>query len=137
MNPARITLLVTEGYMKGMEYVVEDGSTCIIGRAEDCDIRLPDDRDHQDVSRHHCEVDASPTSLRIRDLGSRNGTFVNGDELMKRPRGQAPEDFDLRDSPAHELKDGDEIRMGNCILKVGIAVPAEVEDSVFSPMYFM
>jgi pSer/pThr/pTyr-binding forkhead associated (FHA) protein len=47
----------------------------IIGRAEDCNLRLP----NRFVSRHHCEllVNGRDHVVRVRDLGSQNGTFVN------------------------------------------------------------
>ena len=47
----------------------------VIGRASDCDLRL----DSTFVSRHHCElvVDHRALAVRVRDLGSQNGTYVN------------------------------------------------------------
>lgn len=46
----------------------------IIGRAEECDIVVED----KSVSRHHAVILLSEAGARIRDLGSRNGTAVNG-----------------------------------------------------------
>ena len=48
----------------------------LIGRREDCDFRIP----LSDVSRKHCRLirDADSGTLRVEDLGSSNGTFVNG-----------------------------------------------------------
>ena len=47
----------------------------MIGRAQDCQLQIPS----KFVSRHHCEliVDDRDHAVRIRDLGSQNGTFVN------------------------------------------------------------
>ena len=45
-----------------------------IGRHDDCQIRI---RSSQ-VSRRHCEVLPEGDTLMVRDLGSSNGTFVNG-----------------------------------------------------------
>jgi pSer/pThr/pTyr-binding forkhead associated (FHA) protein len=63
----------------------------LIGRAGDCDLQL----ESEFVSRHHCEllVDHRDHAVRVRDLGSQNGTFVN-------QRAVADE---------QELKDGDEL----------------------------
>ncbi|MEM9445764.1 MAG: FHA domain-containing protein [Verrucomicrobiota bacterium] len=47
----------------------------LIGRAEDCDIILPD----SSVSGHHATITIEPTCIRIADLGSTNGCFVNGE----------------------------------------------------------
>lgn len=47
----------------------------IIGREEDCDLRVP----VAEVSREHCRVEPSPTGgLAVEDLGSSNGTYING-----------------------------------------------------------
>lgn len=49
-------------------------STSILGRSEDCDIRVP----ILSVSRHHCEITIYEDGVGVKDLGSSNGTFVNG-----------------------------------------------------------
>ena len=46
----------------------------LIGRGDDCDIKLVSDR----VSRHHCEVLYKDAHYELRDLGSTNGTYVDG-----------------------------------------------------------
>ena len=46
----------------------------VVGRAEDCDLRLDDPL----ASRHHAEVRREPWRYQLFDLGSRNGTQVNG-----------------------------------------------------------
>jgi pSer/pThr/pTyr-binding forkhead associated (FHA) protein len=46
----------------------------LIGRAEDCNLRLPSEL----VSGYHCVLLRDDFTLRIRDLASKNGTFVNG-----------------------------------------------------------
>ena len=46
----------------------------VIGRTKDCDIRVP----HWSVSRHHADLVYKNGTLSVRDLGSRNGTRVNG-----------------------------------------------------------
>lgn len=49
----------------------------LIGRHDDCQIRIP----AANVSRHHCEVVTGGSGVRIKDLGSSNGTFVNGHKV--------------------------------------------------------
>jgi pSer/pThr/pTyr-binding forkhead associated (FHA) protein len=49
----------------------------VIGRRQDCDLRIP----ITTVSRRHCQLCVNNQSLKIRDLGSRNGTFVNGKRI--------------------------------------------------------
>ena len=46
----------------------------VIGRRQDCDLCIP----LMIISRKHCELNQDQEQLKIRDLGSRNGTFVNG-----------------------------------------------------------
>jgi CheY-like chemotaxis protein len=54
---------------------------CLIGRGNDCDLRLFDPA----LSRHHCRLVWRDDRLLIEDLDSRNGTLVNGEKL-KEPR---------------------------------------------------
>jgi pSer/pThr/pTyr-binding forkhead associated (FHA) protein len=49
----------------------------LIGRRQDCDLCIP----LSVVSRKHCEFNMDQGRLMIRDLGSRNGTFVNGQKI--------------------------------------------------------
>ena len=51
----------------------------LIGRDEDCDVRL----DHKSVSKLHCVVVKSDGMLLLRDLGSTNGTRVNGQRVRR------------------------------------------------------
>jgi predicted component of type VI protein secretion system len=51
----------------------------IIGRKEDCDVRL----DHKSVSKMHCVVVKTDGLLLLRDLGSTNGTRVNGTRVRR------------------------------------------------------
>ncbi len=46
----------------------------VIGRRRNCDLRIPLDS----ISRRHCQISVESGALKVRDLGSRNGTFVNG-----------------------------------------------------------
>jgi len=54
--------------------VFEVGAQAIIGRGADCHVRL----DEPNISRHHAELFWLRVQYEIRDLGSTNGTFVNG-----------------------------------------------------------
>ena len=50
------------------------GRTLVVGRADDCDLPIP----HGTVSRRHAELRLTESGLLLRDLGSSNGTFVDG-----------------------------------------------------------
>ncbi|HEY7427783.1 MAG TPA: FHA domain-containing protein, partial [Gemmataceae bacterium] len=75
---ATITLIIIRGPLAGQHYAFDKPTTCVVGRARDCTISLPLEGEYADVSRHHCLLDISPPAVRARDLGSTNGTFVNG-----------------------------------------------------------
>jgi pSer/pThr/pTyr-binding forkhead associated (FHA) protein len=51
----------------------------VIGRREDCDLRIP----VGDVSRKHCRLVLEADTIRIEDLGSSNGTYVNGHRVQE------------------------------------------------------
>src|SRR5437867_7661132 len=51
----------------------------LVGRKEDCDIRL----EHKSVSKLHCVIAKTDGLLLVRDLGSTNGTRVNGQRVRR------------------------------------------------------
>ena len=51
----------------------------VVGRKEDCDLRL----DHKSISKFHCVIVKMENTLLIRDLGSTNGTVVNGKKIRR------------------------------------------------------
>jgi hypothetical protein len=71
--------LLGQGPLAGERFTLARTVT-IIGRAEDCDIRLSDPL----ASRHHAQIERTTWCYRLDDLGSRNGTRVNG-ELITQP----------------------------------------------------
>lgn len=50
-----------------------------IGRSPKNDLQL----DHPTVSTSHCEITLSAEGIRVRDLGSTNGTFINGEQITE------------------------------------------------------
>lgn len=68
----RYALTVERGPQAGLTYVLGEGQT-MAGRSDDIDIFLGD----VTVSRHHARFLVDSTGLRVEDLGSTNGTYVN------------------------------------------------------------
>lgn len=68
----RYALIVEDGPRAGLTYVLGDGNT-LAGRSDDVDIFLGD----VTVSRHHARFTVDEGGLRVEDLGSTNGIYVN------------------------------------------------------------
>jgi predicted component of type VI protein secretion system len=90
-------LIVASGKSAGRSIAIKRNQL-LIGRAEQCDVRPLS----EDVSRRHCAVSVGPSEVWVEDLGSRNGTFVNGSKITERTK----------------VVDGDVIRVGSLELRV-------------------
>jgi pSer/pThr/pTyr-binding forkhead associated (FHA) protein len=129
MPAAAITLTVLKGWYEGQCYVFDRPAQCTIGRGNDCTIHFPLNPAHRDVSRHHCALDIDPPNVCVRDLGSLNGTYVNGEKIGQRFEDQPPADRDPKTLAEHELHPGDEIRVGVTVFRVGMLVSCGAGDS--------
>jgi pSer/pThr/pTyr-binding forkhead associated (FHA) protein len=116
----RVTITAVDGGVKTNEYTFNRYAICLVGRAVDCDIRIPTDALHTDVSRYHCRIEIDSSRATIHDLGSLNGTFVNGEIIGGRRARPMPGDTVVNGYKEVELKDGDEIRIGLMTLLVEI-----------------
>ncbi|MBN1179746.1 MAG: FHA domain-containing protein [Anaerolineae bacterium] len=114
-GPLEIPMIVVyEGELAGQRWLIKEAEF-LIGRGSDCDLVLPE----RQVSRHHARIERMAGNVyQLYDLGSKNRTYVNGEEVRDTPR---------------ILKDGDEIQIALCT-KMGFVgadatVPLEVESS--------
>jgi len=78
-------------------------SRCVIGRAEDCDVRL----EGRAVSRHHAEIRHDSGTLLLSDLHSTNGVFLNGLGVTQAP-----------------VVEGDVLRVGNWVGYLAARTPS-------------
>ena len=134
MSSRKVILTVVRGSAEGQEYIFDDHSWCLVGRGNDCDLRLPKDFEHADISRHHCLLEIDLPSVRVRDLGSRNGTYVNGLKIGQRSAAAIAPEFDLSDFAAHELRDRDEIQVGHTVFRIEMADAQAMAESMASLM---
>lgn len=74
----RLSLVILGGDQKGVEHIVS-GDICRIGKTVDNDLVLRD----QTVSRNHCEIIREARGYVLRDLGSTNGTLLDGAEIRE------------------------------------------------------
>jgi two-component system cell cycle response regulator len=87
----RAYLIVLAGSSVGEMYKITAEST-VIGRGQQADIQVID----EGISRRHAEIVHEGENIVIRDLGSTNGTYCNGDKIA-----------------THQLSDGDKIQVGS------------------------
>lgn len=99
-------------------FELSEHDTFLLGRMKDCHLCLPDD---QQVSRHHFLLEACPPKAALRDLGSMNGTHVNGKKIGGREKGETPEEGAKRTYPNIDLKHGDRIQVGKTTIEVELA----------------
>jgi pSer/pThr/pTyr-binding forkhead associated (FHA) protein len=97
-TPSRpLALRFISGKYQGGEFPLSEAKEIIVGRSSDLDMVLVEDM----VSRRHARIACSDTQIIIEDLGSTNGTFVNGEKIKRTT-----------------LKEGDRVLIGTSILKV-------------------
>ena len=102
-------LVIAEGKEAGREFLF-DQTSVVIGRTPECDVILYD----AGVSRRHARIFDEGAGILIEDLGSSNGTVVNGSKVAKQA-----------------LKDGDSITLGPVkftFTAVAGEVPAEAAE---------
>jgi pSer/pThr/pTyr-binding forkhead associated (FHA) protein len=123
--PSKITLTITRGKLSRQQYTFESRSTCIVGRNVDCNLQIADKVD-MTISRYHCLLDINPPDIRVRDLGSLNGTFVNGKNIGQRQKQQPAKEAVKLNFPEYNLQDGDEIKLGDILLKIEVQIEEEL-----------
>ena len=111
----KVLLEVTDGERKGTAFDFEDPGGFTFGRASDCTCVVTGDNT---FSRHHFYLEINPPNVLLKDLGSLNGTYVNGEKFGGRDKTIAPED--AKESPPIALRDGDVLKAGANQLTVKI-----------------
>ena len=94
---AQWALRFISGKYQGGEFPLRPHREIVIGRSSELDMVLVEDM----VSRKHAKIITDENTVTIEDLGSTNGTFVNGEKVR-----------------TSEIKDGDRILIGTSIIKL-------------------
>jgi hypothetical protein len=94
-----IEFAVVSDSWRGFGFLIEKEET-IVGRADDCDVLLPD----LSVSLRHCKILLERNNIYIADLGSTNGTYLNGQMIEKN----------------EPLQVGDTFKVGNLEIKFNL-----------------
>jgi len=97
LEPARFVVLQAPGFRAGS--MLEVSGSTVVGRDESSGIRLDGD---EFASARHARIDQRADGVWVEDLGSTNGTFVNGDQI----------------SSKRLLKPGDVLRVGETELRL-------------------
>jgi len=70
-------LIANNSSLDGQQWVITD--TLVIGRDASCDVVIPD----RQVSRRHAKITKNGAVVMLEDLGSKNGTYLNGQPLTE------------------------------------------------------
>jgi pSer/pThr/pTyr-binding forkhead associated (FHA) protein len=97
----RVILTVVEGPHAGRAFAFDQHDTFYVGRSIKAQFSLP--KEDRYFSRMHFLVEVNPPLVRVMDLGSRNGTYVNGARVQ-----------------SVDLRHGDRIKAGRSVLEVTI-----------------
>src|SRR5436309_16095713 len=104
----RVTLTVVAGPYAGTEFHFDRHDTFVVGRSRHAHFQLPE-KDRY-FSRVHFMMEVNPPQCRLIDMGSRNGTYVNGRRVR-----------------SGDLRDGDRIRAGHTALRLSVQVDPDEE----------
>ncbi|HSS19001.1 MAG TPA: FHA domain-containing serine/threonine-protein kinase [Pyrinomonadaceae bacterium] len=109
----QVNLKVLAGPYRDRVFCFTQTDTFLIGRSNDAHLCLTDDRF---FSRHHCLLEINPPHCFLRDLGSTNGTFVNGEKVTEA-----------------YLKSGAQIQGGETVLLVEVDIGGGETSKTTSP----
>ena len=114
---ATVRLTVLTGPHKNRKFCFCGPTRCQVGRALDCFVQLSGTERDLLISRHHCQLDVDPPLVQVGDLGSSNGTYINGRKVDPNPKEPAapPNAETLVD-----VKDGDLITIGGTTFRVDV-----------------
>jgi pSer/pThr/pTyr-binding forkhead associated (FHA) protein len=115
---ATVRLTVLSGAHRGSRFCFRGGCVTTLGRAPSCEIHLAGTERDQLISRQHCQFHLDGPNVHVCDLGSSNGTFLNGKQVEQ--AGAVPTKPCKEGSCIAAACDGDIITVGGTTLQVHI-----------------
>ncbi len=100
-----VQLVVASGSKAGQAIPIQ-GEKFLIGRADDCHLKPRSEL----ISRYHCAIISEDGYVAIRDLGSKNGVYLNGERVALE----------------NELKNGDKLSVGPLEFVVNLSIGTKV-----------
>ena len=101
-----VQLIVASG-SRGGQVIPIVGERFVIGRADDCHLKPRSEL----ISRYHCEIFLKEGDVFVRDMGSKNGVFLNGEQITE----------------AKSLQNGDKLMIGPLDFFVNIVVEMKTQ----------
>ena len=98
--------LVVAGGSKAGQMIPIQGPKFLIGRADDCHLKPRSEL----ISRYHCAIISEDSYVAIRDLGSKNGVYLNGERVALE----------------NELKNGDKLSIGPLEFVVNFTIGTKI-----------
>ena len=99
-----VQLIVATGSRAGQVIPIV-GNRFVVGRADDCNLKPRSEL----ISRYHCEIFMEDGEVFVRDMGSKNGVFLNENQITE----------------TYELKNGDKLTIGPLEFFVNIIVESK------------
>jgi len=102
--PMSVQLVVATGSRAG-QVIPIPGNRFVVGRADDCNLKPRSEL----ISRYHCEIFLEDGDVFVRDMGSKNGVFLNDHQITE----------------TNQVKNGDKLTIGPLEFFVNITVEAK------------
>ena len=124
---AAVILNVREGERAARQLRFETQTIATFGRGADCTAVLSDPAEPPMLSRRHCELAILPPRVFVRDLGSKNGTFLNGTRLPSPTLVPSASDT-LGHEGGMPVVSGDLVQLGDVVIEVLVNVQVACTD---------
>ncbi len=125
-----VCLIIEQGKVNQRVFEFTERTHFTLGRDNRCS-PIHIDGKESSVSQNHCEIHINPPRITIRDIGSLNGTKINGELIGKRGSGETREQSQARHYSEYQLHDGDIIELASAVrLRVQIQKSRDAQSTI-------